>query len=91
MIFCGYETSLKMSTHPKIIYKIIIKPIKMLIVDLIGAIEETQLNYIELIFKILLLFSHSIVSNSFYDPMNCSMPGSSVLHCLLEFAQIHIY
>ena len=24
------------------------------------------------------------------DPMNCSMPGSSVLHYLPEFAQIHI-
>ena len=23
------------------------------------------------------------------DPMDCSLPGSSVLHCLLEFAQIH--
>ena len=22
------------------------------------------------------------------DPMDCSMPGSSALHCLLEFAQI---
>ena len=25
------------------------------------------------------------------DPMGCSMPGSSVLHCLLEFAQIHVH
>ena len=25
------------------------------------------------------------------DPMDCSMPGSSFLHCLLEFAQIHVY
>ena len=24
------------------------------------------------------------------DPMDCSMPGSSVLHYLLEFAQIHV-
>ena len=24
-------------------------------------------------------------------PMDCSMPGSSVLHYLLEFAQIHVY
>ena len=43
MFFCGYETSLKMSTHPKIIYKILIKPIKILIVGLIGAIEKTKL------------------------------------------------
>ena len=26
-----------------------------------------------------------------YDPMDCSMPGSSVPHCLLEFAQTHVY
>ena len=25
-----------------------------------------------------------------WDPMNCSMPGLSVLHCLLEFAQTHV-
>ena len=25
------------------------------------------------------------------DPMDCSMPGSSVLHYLLEFAQIHFH
>ena len=25
------------------------------------------------------------------DPMDCSMPGSSVLHCLPEFAQIHVH
>ena len=25
------------------------------------------------------------------DPMNCSMPGSSVLYYLLEFAQIHVH
>ena len=25
------------------------------------------------------------------DPMDCSMPGSSVLHYLPEFAQIHIH
>ena len=24
------------------------------------------------------------------DPLNCSMPGSSVLHHLPEFAQIHV-
>ena len=25
------------------------------------------------------------------DLMDCSMPGSSVLHYLLQFAQIHVY
>ena len=25
------------------------------------------------------------------DPKNCSTPGFSVLHCLLEFAQIHVH
>ena len=26
-----------------------------------------------------------------WDLMDCSMPGSSVLHCLLKFAQIHVH
>ena len=25
------------------------------------------------------------------NPMDCSMPGSPVLHCLPEFAQIHVH
>ena len=25
------------------------------------------------------------------DPMDCSMPGFLVLHCLLEFAQVHVH
>ena len=33
--------------------------------------------------KLDLLFSRSVVSD-------CSMPGSSVLHCLPKFAQIHV-
>ena len=35
-------------------------------------------------------FSHLVVSNS-CDPMDCSMPGSSVLYYLPEFAQIHVH
>ena len=27
----------------------------------------------------------------FYDPMDCSTPGFSVLHCLPEFAQTHVH
>ena len=27
----------------------------------------------------------------FFACMDCSMPGSSVLHCFPEFAQIHVY
>ena len=27
----------------------------------------------------------------FCNPMDCSPPGSSVLHRLLEFAQIHVH
>ena len=26
-----------------------------------------------------------------YDPMDCSLPGSSVLHYFPEFAQIHVH
>ena len=37
----------------------------------------------------LLLFSHSVMSDSF-DSMDRSALGSSVFQCLLEFAQIHV-
>ena len=37
-----------------------------------------------------LLFSHSVVSDSF-DSVNCSMLGFPVLHYLLEFAQTHVH
>ena len=37
----------------------------------------------------LLLFSHSVMSDSF-DPMDRSAPGSSVFQCFPEFAQIHV-
>ena len=33
------------------------------------------------------LLSHLL----FYDPMDCSMPGSSVLHYFPEFVQIHVH
>ena len=39
---------------------------------------------------LLLLFSHSVMSNSF-NPMDCSMPGFPVLHHLPEFAQTHVH
>ena len=39
---------------------------------------------------LLLLFSHSVMSNSL-KPMDCSMPGFPVLHYIPEFAQIHAY
>ena len=39
---------------------------------------------------ILLLFSCSVMSNSF-NPMDCSMAGFSVLHYLLQFAQTHVH
>ena len=37
-----------------------------------------------------LLFSHSACP-TLCDPMDCSMSGSSVLHYLLKFAQIHVH
>ena len=39
---------------------------------------------------ILLLFSHSVMSNSLC-PMECSTPGFPVLHCLPEFTQTHVH
>ena len=38
---------------------------------------------------VVLLFSREVVSDS-VTPVDCSTPGSSVLHCLPEFAQIHV-
>ena len=38
----------------------------------------------------MLLFSHLVVSPALWDPINCSTPGFSVLHYLLEFAQTHV-
>ena len=39
---------------------------------------------------LLLLFSHSLVSNSL-QPHGLQQPGFSVLHYLSEFSQIHVY
>ena len=39
----------------------------------------------------LLLFSCWIVSDSWWPHKDCSAAGSPVLHCLLEFAQIHVH
>ena len=36
------------------------------------------------------MFSHSVVSNSL-QPMDCSTPGFSVLHHLLELAKTHVH
>ena len=38
----------------------------------------------------ILLFPGSVVSRV-CDLMDCGMPGFPVLHCLLEFAQIHVH
>ena len=39
----------------------------------------------------LLLFSCKVVCLTLCDPMGCGTPGFSVLHYLLEFAQIHVH
>ena len=41
-------------------------------------------------FSLSTLVVHSVMFTLF-DPRDCSTPGSSVLHYLLEFAQIHVY
>ena len=48
----------------------------------VGQIQETS--------AIMLLFSHKSWL-TLCNPTDCSMPGSSVLHCLLEFAQIYVH
>ena len=32
---------------------------------------------------LVVLFSHSVISNSFYNPVDCNLPGSSV-HGILQ-------
>ena len=39
----------------------------------------------------LLQFSHSVMSQLFVTPMDCSMPGLPVHHQLLEFTQTHVH
>ena len=40
--------------------------------------------------RYLLFFNHYVMSNSL-NPVDYSMPGTSVLHYLPEFAQIHVH
>ena len=44
-----------------------------------------------LTFYLLLCSATKVVSDFLLYPMDCSIPGLSVLHCLLEFAQIHVH
>ena len=37
------------------------------------------------------LFSHSVMSEIFCDPMDCSMPDFPLLYCLPEFPQTHVH
>ena len=32
-----------------------------------------------------------VVQPTLGDPMDCNTPGFPILHCLLEFAQTHVY
>ena len=49
------------------------------------------------IFLYMYIFMYSCCSSiaqtcpTLCDPMDCSTPGSSVLHCLLEFAQTYVH
>ena len=52
-------------------------------------IENGQQGII-LCFTWLLLFSHSVVSDTL-EPMDCSVPGLAVFHHLLELAQTHVH
>ena len=45
------------------------------------------------LFTLFCLFVCSVTTSclTLWDPMGCSMPVFPVLHCLLEFAQIHVH
>ena len=49
-------------------------------------VEQSQLWYFVVVAK-----SLTYVVITLCDPMDCSTPDSSDLHCLLEFAQIHVH
>ena len=40
---------------------------------------------------VILPIVHSLSCVRLCNPINCSNPGASVLHCFLEFAQIHVH
>ena len=48
-------------------------------------------NFIQLLLLWQLCHSVTQLCPTFWDPMDCSMPGLSVLHHLLEFAQTHVH
>ena len=63
-------------------YKLLFKVLKMELMAIIHSVSIDE-NIV-----------HCSVAKScltLCDPMDCSTPGPSVLHCLPEFAQIHVH
>ena len=52
--------------------------------------EDLVINWKDVLFLSAPAAVHSVVSDSFH-PVDCSPPGSSILHYLLEFAQICVH
>ena len=63
---------------------------KVLEHSILESIPWSQILQWHYVKKKLLMFSHSVVSNSF-NLMDCNMPGFPVLHYLLELAQTHVH
>ena len=57
--------------------------------DFYSCWHNNEMRWSFLEWNLLLLFSHSYLTLS--NLIDCSMPGSSVLHYLLEFAQIRVH
>ena len=58
--------------------------------SLVKLVGHTQLSKTGIAMKFVVVQSLSCV-RLFVTPTDCSMPGSSVLHYLPEFAQIHVH
>ena len=54
----------------------------------VGHDWATELNWVQVIHEFKLSEEWC---QTFFNPMNCSIPGFSVLHCLPEFAQMHVH
>ena len=56
-----------------------------------SLLNENRTSILAISSKLWIVVFHLLSGVWLYDPMDCSTPGSSVLHCLQEFAWIHVH
>ena len=58
---------------------------------LAGRLAQLSEFYVHnVLFQVFIVVVHLLSHAGLCDPLDCSMPGSSVLHYLLEFAQVYV-